>query len=194
MVHREGYPAYSFLLYQQVYDAAGNPIEGAYVDQNGDGVIDSHDLIVNHSKDPKVTMTFGSNFRYKNWDFGFTLRAALGNYVYAQALRGGSDISGLFRNNQLSNVFDTDYYFNTDQSFSDYWLRNASYLRCDNITVGYTFNNLLNDNLKLRIFAGVQNPFVITKYKGLDPEVSSGVDGEVYPRATTWSLGVVANF
>lgn len=192
-IQKEGYPAFSFNLYQQVYDAQGNPVQGAYVDQNGDGVIDSHDLVVQHSKDPKVTMTFGSNFRYKKWDFGFTLRASLGNYVYAQALRGGSNIDGIARNGG-SNVFDTDIYFNTDESFSDYWLRNASFLRCDNITLGYTFDDLLNNKLNLRIFAGVQNPFVITKYKGLDPEVFDGVDGNIYPRATTWSLGLVANF
>ena len=194
MIHREGYPAFSFNLYQQVYDAQGNPVEGAYVDQNGDGVIDSHDLVVRHSKDPNVTMTFGSNFRYKKWDLGFSLRASLGNYVYAAALRGGTSLDGVFRNNQLSNVFVNDFYFQTDQSFSDYWLRNASFLRCDNITLGYTFDNLINDKLNLRIFAGVQNPFVITKYKGLDPEVFSGVDGNIYPRTTSWSLGIVANF
>ena len=196
-IQKEGYPAFSFNLYQQVYDADGNPVQGAYVDQNADGVIDSKDLVVRYSKDPKVTMTFGSNFRYKKWDFGFTLRASIGNYVYAGALRSGSDLSGLFRNNQLSNVWDVDYYFDTNDTlmgYSDYWLRNASFLRCDNINLGYTFDNLLNDNLKLRIFAAVQNPFVITKYKGLDPEVFSGVDGNIYPRATTWSLGVVANF
>lgn len=194
MIHREGYPAYSFNLYQQVYDANGNPIPGAYVDQNGDGQIDTNDLVVQHSKDPKVTMTFGSNFRYKNWDLGFSLRASIGNYLYASALRGGSTIDGLFRNNQLSNVFDTDFYFDTDQSFSNYWLRNASFLRCDNITLGYTFDPMINGALNLRLFLGVQNPFVITKYKGLDPEEFSGVDGNNYPRATTWSLGVVANF
>ena len=194
MIQREGYPAYSYNLYQQVYDAAGKPIEGAYVDQNGDGVIDSHDLVVRHSKDPKVTMTFGSNFRYKNWDLGFTLRASIGNYVYADALRGGSLYDGLFRNNQLSNIFKTDQYFEVNQPYSDYWLRNASFLRCDNITLGYNFQNLFNDFMNLRIFAGVQNPFVITKYKGLDPEVFDGVDGNIYPRATTWSLGLVATF
>ncbi len=193
-INREGYPAYSFNLYQQVYDEAGKPIEGAYVDQNGDGVIDSHDLVVRYSRDPKVTMTFGSNFRYKSWDLGFSLRASIGNYVYASALRGGSLLDGLFRNNQLSNVYDTDVYFNVNQNESDYWLRNASFLRCDNITLGYTFDNLFNDIMKLRLFAGVQNPFVITKYDGLDPEVFSGVDGNIYPRATTWSLGLVATF
>ncbi len=194
MIHREGYPAFSFNLYQQVYDAQGQPVEGAYVDQNGDGVIDTHDLVVRHSKDPSVTMTFGSNFRYKKWDLGFSLRASIGNYVYAQALRGGTALDGVFRNNQLSNVFVNDFYFQADQSFSDYWLRNASFLRCDNITLGYTFDNLINDKLNLRIFAAVQNPFVITKYKGLDPEVFSGVDGNIYPRTTSWSLGIVANF
>jgi len=193
-IQHEGYPANSFYLYQQVYDNNGNPVQGAYVDQNADGVIDSHDLVINHSKDPKVTMTFGSQFRFKKWDLGFTLRASLGNYVYAAALRAGTTIDGLFRNNQLTNCLNSDVYFTTDESYSDYWLRNASFLRCDNITLGYTFENLLNDNLKLRLFAAVQNPFVITKYDGLDPEVFSGVDDNQYPRATTWSLGVVANF
>ncbi len=193
-IQKEGYPANSFYLYQQVYDANGKPIEGAYVDQNGDGVIDSHDRVVNHSKDPKVTMTFGSNFRYKNWDFGFSLRSSLGQYVYAAALRGGSAIDGLFRNNALGNVFKTDVYFNTNHNESDYWLRNANFVRCDNITLGYTFDNLLKEKLRLRLFAAVQNPFVITKYKGLDPEVFDGVDNNNYPRATTWSVGLVANF
>ncbi len=138
-------------------------------------------------------MTFGSQFRYKQWDLGFSLRASLGNYVYAQALRGGSTTDGIYRNG-LNNIFDTDHYFTADTSMSDYWLRNGSFLRCDNITLGYTFENAFNDLMRLRLFAGVQNPFVITKYKGLDPEVFSGVDGNIYPRSTTWSVGVVANF
>lgn len=194
MIQKEGYPAYSFNLYQQVYDANGKPIEGAYVDQNADGVIDAHDKVIRYSKDPKVTMTFGSQFRYKNWDLGFALRASIGNYVYASALRGGSALDGLYRNNQLTNVFKVDNYFETNRNESDYWLRNASFLRCDNITLGYNFPQLWNDTSSLRVFLGVQNPFVITKYEGLDPEVFSGVDGNIYPRATTWSLGLVLGF
>ena len=192
-IQKEGYPAYSFYLYQQVYDEAGKPIEGAYVDQNADGIIDGRDRIIEHSRDPKVTMTFGSQFRYKQWDFGFSLRSSLGNYVYAAALRGGTTIDGIYRNGH-TNIFNADQYFNNDTSLSDYWLRNASYLRCDNITLGYTFDGLLRDQLRLRLFAGVQNPFVITKYDGLDPEVFSGVDGNSYPRATSWTFGLVANF
>ena len=194
-IQKEGYPAYSFNLYQQVYDANGDPIEGAYVDQNGDGEINDADRVIMHSKDPKVTMTFGTNLRYKNWDFGMNLRASIGNYVYASALRGGTVLSDIFgTSGQLSNRFKSDLYFENNQNLSDYWLRNASFLRCDNITLGYTFDNLLNDKLRLRVFGAVQNPFVITKYDGLDPEVFSGVDGNIYPRATSWSIGLVANF
>lgn len=193
-VQKEGYPMFSYYLYQQVYDQDGNPIPGAYVDQNADGVLDSSDLVVRHSRDPKVTMTFGSQFRWKQWDLGFNLRASIGNYVYASALVGGSTIDGLFRNDQLNNVYKTDRYFEVNTAMSDYWVRNASFLRCDNITLGYTFDPMCHGELNLRLFVGVQNPFVITKYKGIDPEVFSGVDGNVYPRATTWSLGAVLNF
>ena len=196
-IQKEGYPIYSFHLLQQVYDNNGNPVPGAYVDQNGDGMIDSKDFVTRYSKDPQVTMTFGSQFRWKQWDLGFNLRASIGNYVYAAALSGGSRLDGLARNGQLSNVLNTDFYFDVNDSHlaeSDYWLRNASFLRCDNITLGYTFDNLMRGDLNLRLFLGVQNPFVITKYAGLDPEVFSGVDGDIYPRATTWSLGLVLNF
>lgn len=193
-VQMEGYPMYSFYLYQQVYNPDGSPVPGAYVDQNGDGVIDTKDLVVRYSRDPKVTMTFGSQFRWKQWDLGFNLRASIGNYVYASALVGGSTIDGLVRNNQVNNPMKTDMYFDVNTAMSDYWVRNASFLRCDNITLGYTFNPMCHGELNLRLFLGVQNPFVITKYKGLDPEVFSGVDGNIYPRATTWSLGAVLNF
>ena len=77
---------------------------------------------------------------------------------------------------------------------SDYWIENASFIRCDNITAGYTFDNLLNNNLRLRVFGACQNPFVITKYKGIDPEVFDGRDDNVYPRPVTFTLGVIATF
>ena len=200
-VHQVGYPAYSFLVYQQVYDQQGNPIEGQFVDQNGDGVINDKDLVISHSKDPKVTMTFGSTFNYKGWDFGFALRANIGNYVYNDIAANRSSLAGIYTNSNLHNLIKSDFYFkgNTtaNVALSDYWLRNASFLRCDNITVGYTWQNILKSDanpLRLRLYGAVQNPFVITKYNGIDPEVSSGIDSSVYPRALTVSLGVVATF
>ena len=79
---------------------------------------------------------------------------------------------------------------------SNHWVQNASFIRCDNITVGYTWDKLLKDRLRLRLFGAVQNPFVITKYKGLDPELvyNGGIDNSVYPRPVSFTLGVVASF
>lgn len=191
-IHAEGHPASSFYLFQQVYDESGAPLEGVYVDQNGDGQIDS-DKIINKSPDPKVTMTFGSQFRYKKWDLGFNIRASIGNYVYNNVLSTKAVYNDLFTYG-LNNVVENDYYFEQPRYMSDYYLRNASFVRCDNITLGYTWDNLLNDKLRLRLFGAVQNPFVITKYKGVDPEVFGGIDNSVYPRATTYSLGLVATF
>ena len=193
MVNAVGHPASSFYLYQQVYDTAGKPVEGVYVDQNGDGTIDQADRVFRHSKDPKVTMTFGSQFRYKSWDLGFNLRASLGNYVYNNVEASNSSYARMFTYG-LHNLVKADNYFENDQSLSDYYLCNASFLRCDNITLGYTWDNLIQGNLRLRLFGAVQNPFVITKYNGIDPELSDGVEASPYPKATTYSLGLVATF
>ncbi|MDE6561178.1 MAG: TonB-dependent receptor [Muribaculaceae bacterium] len=196
-VHQVGYPAFSYLLYEQIYDQNGKPIEGAYVDQDGNGQIDSNDLVIKHSRDPKVTMSWNNNFSYKNWDLSFQLRASIGNYVYNNALAGNSTLSETYRNG-LSNLLVTDYYFQGGQTtntyLSDYWLENAGFVRCDNITLGYTWPDLIDHNLRLRVYGAVQNPFVITKYRGLDPEVFSGIDNSVYPRPVSFNLGVIATF
>lgn len=192
-----GTPANAFYLLQQVYDNAGNPIEGVFVDQNGDGIINSDDKVVNHSPDPKVTMTMTNNFRWKNWDLGISLRASIGNYVYNNTLAQNSSITDVNKYG-LTNIVKTDFYWQNKAAanfyMSDYFLENASFLRCDNITLGYTWDNLLKGNLNLRLFGAVQNPFVITKYSGIDPEVFGGIDNNVYPRSTTYSLGLVATF
>ena len=200
-VHAVGYPAFSFFLFEQVYDENGNPMEGVYVDQNGDGVINDDDRRIRYSKDPKVTMTFGNTFNWKNWDFGFSLRANLGNYVYADAIAGNSNIDNCYKNDKVNNLIDAGgYYFTGTKNStigvqkSDYWVRNASFLRCDNITLGYTWPGLFKNQLRLRVYGAVQNPFVITKYKGLDPENYDGIDRDVYPRSITGTLGVVATF
>lgn len=194
--HEVGYSAFSFYVYEQVYDQNGNPLEGVFVDRNGDGEITEADKYLYHSKDPKVTLTWANTFNYKNWDFGITLRSNIGNWVFNDRLASTSFKSA---NSALplSNLRNNVFLFNQEslpQIMSDYFVQNASFLRCDNITVGYTWHNLLNDNLRLRLYGAVQNPFVITKYKGLDPEIFSGIDNGVYPNPITFSLGVVASF
>lgn len=196
--------AYTFYVYEQVYDSNGNPLEGVYVDQNADGVINEDDKILYHHVNPDVTMTWTNTFNYKNWDFGITLRGAFGNWVYNQNQMGNSFVSAT-ATAPLSNVLDNTYLFettrNTELMLSNHWVQNASFIRCDNITLGYTWDKLLKERLRLRVFGAVQNPFVITGYKGLDPEVINtgdpgrrGIDNSVYPRPVSFTLGVVASF
>lgn len=194
--HLVGHPAYSYYVYEQVYDNQGNPVEGQYVDQNADGKIDDADRIVYHSPDPKWTLSWNNTFNYKNWDLGFVLRANLGNYVYnGPRYERTRPVNNLF-GYQLQNLIADDYLFTSvaPSAVSNYYVENASFLRCDNITLGYTMENVIKNALNLRFYAAVQNPFVITKYKGLDPEVNGGIDNNCYPRPVTYTLGIVATF
>ncbi|MDE6859219.1 MAG: TonB-dependent receptor [Duncaniella sp.] len=194
--HAVGNAASSFFVYEQVYDQDGNPLEGVFVDRNGDGEINEADKYFYHSPAPKVTMTWNNTINYKNWDFGIVLRANVGNWLYNSNMAGTTDIAA---NNALplSNLMNDTFLFENMSSFtklSDYFVQNASFVRCDNITVGYTWSNLLKEKLRLRLYGAVQNPFVITKYKGIDPESAGGIDSGVYPRPMTFSVGVVASF
>ncbi|MGL5227293.1 MAG: SusC/RagA family TonB-linked outer membrane protein, partial [Bacteroidales bacterium] len=193
--HKVGYPAYSFYVYEQVYDKDGNPLEGVYVDRNRDGVINDADKFIMHNPAPKVTMGLTSKLLYKNWDFSFSLRANVGNYVYDNLEAGNTNSSGFYNSNQfLNNMLARGTYFKNPQYMSSYYVRNASFLRCDNITLGYSFENISRAISNLRVYSTVQNPFVITKYSGLDPEVFGGIDNNVYPRPISVMVGASISF
>lgn len=193
--HKVGYPAFTYLLYEQVYDKDGTPIEGLYVDQDGNGIIDEADKRFRKSRDPKAVISFTTNVEYKNFDFGIALRANLGNYVYDNVLADNSSYSRMYSSaGSLSNLIRRGDKFQSTQYMSDYYLRNAGFLRCDNITVGYTWKHLMEGSLRLRLYGAVQNPFVITKYPGLDPEVFEGIDNNVYPRPVTYSFGIIITY
>lgn len=198
--HVVGESAFSFYVYEQAYDSAGNPLEGVYVDQNGDGVINEDDKILFHHVHPDWTASWHNTFNYKNWDFGFVLRGSFGNWAYNKNQVDNSFAAMATNQPTLSNLMNNTFLFEqtrtTDLMLSSYFVQNASFVRCDNITLGYTFDNLLKNKMKLRVFGAVQNPFVITKYKGLDPELTyqQGIDGAPYPRPMTFTLGLVANF
>ena len=82
--------------------------------------------------------------------------------------------------------------FTKSQYFSDYYIRNASFFKLDNVTLGYTFN--LKNDMALNVYGTVQNVFVITPYEGMDPEVFSGIDSNIWPRPRTFVLGAKFNF
>ncbi len=203
-VNKVGEPLNSFYVYQQVYDENGKPIEGLYVDRDGNGKIDNDDRYCYKSPAPDVIMGFTTKFIYKNWDFSAAFHASIGNYVYYDFLNSKAELmkindTNLFRNTTAEAVNlgfkgTTDLTTNT----SDYFVRNASYLKCSNMTLGYSFPALIKAGAEKicsgRIFFTVQNPFIITKYKGIDPEVSSGIDSNPYPRPISFQLGLNLNF
>ena len=204
--HQVGYPANSFYVYQQVYDANGMPIENCVVDRNGDGVITPDDRYLYKSPAPPVTMGFASRFEYKNFDFSFSLRASFNNYVFNDVLRGSSNVGatgGWVQNAYMANHL-TDALPRNWQTWeltanqSDYYVRNASFLKCDNITLGYSFNNLFKSasyhGLSGRLSVAASNVFTITKYDGLDPEINNGVDQNMYPRPFSVVVGLNLNF
>lgn len=198
--HQVGEMPGTFYLYQQVYDENGKPIQNAFVDRNYDGQITEADRYLTH-KSPmaKVYMGFSSQFSYKKWDLGFNLRANFGNYVYNGVASGNSTSNNYGGKGFITNLYngfqDTGFtLLNTsEQMASDYFLENASFLKMDNLTLGYSFQNLFAAKLSGRISASVQNVFTISKYSGLDPECGA-IDSNIWPRPRTYTIGLNLNF
>ena len=204
--HQVGYPASNFRVYQQVYDDNGMPIEGLVVDRNGDGTITDDDRYMYKNPMVPVTMGFASRLEYKNWDFGFSLRSNIGNYVYNDLMAGASNLntgevltSSNYLGNRPKDVLAANWQtYEQSTILSDRWVQNGSFLKCDNITLGYSFSELFKqgnyEGVRGRIYASASNVFTITKYKGIDPEVFGGIDNNLYPRPISFILGLSLNF
>lgn len=189
-IHSIGYQPSSFFVLQQVYDNAGKPIEGLYVDQNGDGIVNNLDYYRYKSPEPLVMVGFTTSVAYGNWNFSTVLRSNLGQYMYNNVFSSHGTFqpsSVLFLGNLHRNYLETG--FANSQYFSDYYMENASFLKMDNFTVSYDFGKVFNNKANLRATANVQNVFTVTKYKGLDPEIAGGIDNNFYPRPRVFSLG-----
>lgn len=196
--NQAGFSPYSFYVYKQLYNTAGKPIEGSYADLNGDGVVNDQDRYMDHSPAPKVIMGFTTSFNYKKWTLSTVLRGSLGNYIYdniSSNLGVSKNVlspSGLL-NNAPASLFDSG--FTNNQFLSDYYVHKASFVKMDNAGLAYNIGRLSpNSTTTMRISANVQNVFVISGYKGVDPENSTGIDYTLYPRPRTYSLGVNVGF
>ena len=195
-----GYPMRTFNLYQQVYDTAGNPVNGVYVDRNNDGQINADDKYLGHHADPDWTFGFNTSFSWKNWTAALSGHASLGNWVYNNVASDTEMLADLWTNQFISNRVSgaTKSMFSQAQYLSDYYLQDGSYLKLDNFTLGYTFPKLFNVTadrpFSLNIFGTVQNICCLTRYTGIDPEIYGGIDGTVYPRPRTFVAGVKLNF
>ena len=196
----EGFAPNAFFMYKQLYDTNGNPIEGAYVDLNGDGILNQQDRYLKEDPQGNVTFGFQSNFNYKNFDLAFNLRASVGNYVYNNVNSSLAQYDLLQDNAVLGNiptsVLETNFNSTSDVILSDIYLENASFLRMDNITLGYTFDRPIKKfaSNSIRLWAGMQNVFILSDYTGLDPEVFNGIDNNIYPRPRTFLIGANIKF
>ena len=203
-VHHEGFEPFTFYSFQQVYDANGKPVQNTFVDRNGDGQITEEDkYITGKSATPDFFFGVGMSLSYKNWDFGFNGHGSLGNYAI-NSLASGNNTTylGSLAYNYLPNI--NEYQLRTGftehssdyQAYSDMFIENASFFRMDDINLGYTFRNMKNSGVNLRVAASVQNVFVITKFSGLDPEVNNanGVYGTIIPRPRLYTLRLNINF
>ena len=192
-VTRVGYPAYSFFVNKQVYDSNGNPIEGLYVDLSGKGGAvngDNADKYIYKKPAPDYLLGLSARFSYKNFDVSASTRASIGNYVYNQ-VAAGSSYDQMYQIGYWKNFpkYLNDTKFVKRQFTSDYFVENGSFFKVDNISAGYNFNNIYKE-VNLRLSFSVQNVMTITKYSGIDPEVSGGIDNNFYPRPRTFIFGI----
>jgi iron complex outermembrane receptor protein len=187
----EGYAPYSFYVYKQIYDeATGKPVEGLYADLNGDGIIDQNDRYHYHSPAPDWIFGLSTSLTWKRLTLSASLRANVGNYVYNRLAMNTGAWGTVFYNDYQMNLMSRSYLdtqFTSRQYESDHYVENASFLKMDNISIGYNFGQI-SKYLSMNASFMVQNVFTITKYSGLDPEVNGGIDGQMYPRPRTYSL------
>ncbi len=197
-IHSVGHAPNTFFVYQQIYDPNGNPIEGLYADRSGTGEITSADLYRFRRPVPDYYLGITSDFQYKEWNLAFAGRANIGNYVYNNVSSMNGELSRLHRPEgpYLSNITTDalDIRFNQAHYLSDFYIQNGSFFKMDHITLGYNFFDVMNTGANLNLSAIVQNVFMITNYKGLDPEVANGIDDNIYPRPRIFVLNLSLDF
>ncbi len=206
-----GQPVDAYLLYEHKRNADGSVVSelgsddtandlAMFVDQNGDGIINQDDKVFSENPAPDVILGLSTNVRYKNLDLSMTVRSNVGNYVYNNNAASGGYYDLItarngFINNLHQSVLETN--FQNRQTLSDYYLEDGSFVKIDNISLGYNVTQIKNFNA--RIYVTAENPLVLTKYSGLDPEVENsnnrrGIDDNPYPRSRTFVLGLNLTF
>jgi iron complex outermembrane receptor protein len=197
-VLQPGNPINSFFVFQHKRNADGTPVVGTdlemYEDLDTNGVINQDDRRVLQSPNPDWIIGHTSQLRFKSFDFSFTLLAQLGNYAYNNVASSLGFYEGLTDSERPGNLHSSvlENQFATAQYQSDVYVEDASFLRVQNIELGYTFRGLLSG---MRLFGVVQNAFTITGYSGLDPVATvSGIDNNIYPRSRTFTGGLTVSF
>lgn len=218
--HAVGLPLASFYVYETQKTTLEDGSQVYYVvDRYNDGTIDERDKYYYHNPAAPVQMGFQMKFQFYGFDLGMSFRSHIGNYVYndvkannLQYIESSKFNKDGYYHGLLTQCFDTYWKdgMKSDNIYkqaaggkfqpgfsewfrTDYFVENASFLRCDNITLGYSFAPK-NAKVSGRAFCTVSNPFVISKYSGLDPEVNGGIDNNIYPRCMTTVIGINLQF
>jgi TonB-linked SusC/RagA family outer membrane protein len=205
-IHSVGFPTFSFYVYEQQYDAAGQPIEvgadngaggtytetEAFVDRNEDGVINVEDLYRFEQAAPDAFIGLNMNFEYKRWFAGFSMRSELGGYIYNNVHSNNGTFQNVgtlgFLNNLSSTFYQEEFQTSTDkQLLSDHYLEKADFLRLDYLNIGYRFKKYLTLSFT------VNNAFILTNYTGIDPEINGGIDNSIYPRPRFYTVNLSFN-
>jgi hypothetical protein len=196
-------------------------------DNNGDGIIDEQDQTFLGSPIPKLQLGLNNSFSYKNFDLTIFLSSNIGNKVYNQMRINGeypgtsfgylrelknyaklalidpngsaSDVNNVYVTNPDTKIVGVrNDNTNDNNRSSDKFVEDGSFVRCKNISLGYTFPEKLLQKAhlaSLRIYANVSNAFLITHYKGMDPEIgswnplSAGYDSGFYPQSRVFTIG-----
>ena len=187
---------YTFYLCKQAYDENGKPLENQYVQP--DGSVSSNETRYSTDKSalPKAYLGLNTSLTWRNWYFGLSGHGAFGAYVY-NYVKADQYLQQVYSDQgNFSNILPStrDLGFNTQQLYTDYFLESGDFFRIDNMTLAYTFPKLWNSKSSLRLAFTVQNVCTITGYSGIDPELSSGIDRDVYPRPRTFSFSANLNF
>lgn len=198
-VHMVGETPNTFYLLQQAYDDNGKPLDGKYIAKDGSVTSseeDANKYVTGKSSKAPYYCGLSTRLTYKNWDLGINGHGSFGAYVY-NYVKASDSLDGLYggtgvSSNILRSTLETG--FTQDRIYTDYFLEKGDFFRIDNITLGHTFDKLWNEKTSLRLSFTVQNVCTLTGYSGLDPEIYSGIDKNIYQRPRMFMLGVNLNF
>lgn len=187
-----------------------------YKDQNNDGMIDDRDKVYMGSYLPSSNYGIHLGLDYKNFDFSIDGYGVAGNKVYNGLkhgrIDGGENITYETYKNRWTGAGSTNKNpgANRDSYSSDYFLESGAFFRINNITLGYTFHDLVFNGSKLRLYFTAQNPFMFTDYSGFSPEISgysldntvpvgqpsgtAGVELSAYPTTRNFIFGFNLQF
>ena len=195
---------------QLALGADASPGDLRFVDTNGDGILNASDRTNIGDPIPAATMGFNLQMNYKSFDFAVYTFASVGNDMVRNYERNLTDV------NRLNYVLDrwtgegstnanprVTTSATANSTFSSYFVEDASYLRIQNLQLGYSLKPQYSEKAgitKVRVYAGVNNLYTFTKYKGFDPGASNGapigggIDYGFYPIPRTYMLGLNINF